>query len=208
MNHQTKTICLHRWLIIFYKVSDIPQSYEEAMQSTEAGLWQVAMEDEMASLSANETFELVPKRDHKIIGGRWVYCKKVDHQNNYVHKARYVGKGYKQQFNVDYTESFSPTARMTSVRILTHLASQQNMVVHSVDFKSAYLNAPIDHDVFMNQPPGFEVKDKNGELLVYKLNKSLYGLKQSGQMWYNMLHCYLVDNGFVRSDCENCFIVV
>ena len=188
----------------FYKVSDIPQSYEEAMQSTEADKWQVAMADEMASLSANKTFELVPRGDHKIIDGKWVYCKKLDHQNNYVHKARYVGKGYKQQFNVDYTESFSPTARMTSVRILTHLASQQNMVVHSVDFKSAYLNAPIDHEVFMNQPPGFEVKDNNGELLVYKLNKSLYGLKQSGRMWYNMLHGYLVDNGFVRSECENC----
>ena len=64
--------------------------------------------------------------------------------------------------------------------MLMQLAVQEGMVVHQMDIKTAYLNAPIDCELYMEQPEGYESKGPNGEKLVCKLRKSLYGLKQSG----------------------------
>ena len=86
-------------------------------------------------------------------------------------------------------------------------AANENMVVHSMDFKSAYLNAEVDCEIFLEQPKGFIIKNDNNEDLVLKLKKSLYGLKQSGRMWNNLLHSFLVDLGFLRSEAENCVYV-
>ena len=83
------------------------------------------------------------------------------------YKARFVAKGYSQIPNVDYHETFSPT----SVRMLMQLAVQDNLVVHQMDVKTAYLNAPIDCEIYIEQPERFEQQDKNGVKLVCKLQK-------------------------------------
>ena len=70
------------------------------------------------------------------------------------------------------------------------------MFVHQMDIKTAYLNAPIDCEIFMELPEGYE--GKSGEKLVYKLRKSLYGFKQSGRNWNNMLHEYLLGENFTQ----------
>ena len=127
---------------------------------------------------------------------------KNDENGKSLHKARYVAKGFSQTKGINYSETFSPTARLSSVRILASLAVNMDMHVHQLDFKTAYLNAPIDYDIFVEQPVGFEVK--NNENFVWKLNKSLYGLKQSGRMWYFLLHDFLTDLGFKNSAAENC----
>ncbi len=88
-----------------------------------------------------------------------------------------MAKGYSQLADIDYQETFSPTARITSVRTLLQLAVQEDMIVHQMDVKTAYLNAPIDCEIFMEQPEGFVKTGENGEKLVCKLKKSLYGLK-------------------------------
>jgi len=88
------------------------------------------------------------------------------------------------------------------------LAAQYDLILHQMDVKTAYLNAPIDCEIFMEQAEGFEVPSECGsEKLVYKLNKSLYGLKQSGRNWNGMLHNYLLENGFVQSDVDHCVYV-
>ena len=76
-----------------------------------------------------------------------------------------------------------------------------------MDVKTAYLNAPIDCDIFVEQPKGYEKLGKHGERLVYKLNKSLYGLKQSGRNWNMMLHGYLVKEGFTQSLADPCVYI-
>ena len=77
---------------------------------------------------------------------------------------------------------------MSSVRMLLQKAVQNDMITHQMDVKTAYLNAPIDCDIYMEQPKGFKTQGANGEKLVCKLKKSLYSLKQSGRNWNNMLH--------------------
>jgi hypothetical protein len=127
----------------------------------------------------------------------------VNQDNNEQFKARFVAKGYSQIQGIDYNDTFAPTARMASIRLLMQVAIQYDLIVHQMDVKTAYLNAPIDCEIFVEQPEGFEVKSPAGKLAC-KLNKSLYGLKQSGRNWNCLLHTFIVDKGFSRSDVDNC----
>ncbi|KAF2345406.1 Reverse transcriptase RNA-dependent DNA polymerase [Trinorchestia longiramus] len=191
-----------------YSVSSIPKSYSEAISSPDSVEWQKAMSDEMAALVDNETFELVAKpKERSVIGGRWVYSVKSGPNDQEIFKARYVAKGYSQVAAVDFTETFSPTARLTSVRMLMDIAVQNAYIVHQMDVCTAYLHAKIDCNVFVEQPEGFVELDKNGEKLVYKLKKSLYGIKQSGRNWNNLLHQFLVEQNFVQSLSDTCVYV-
>ena len=80
---------------------------------------------------------------------------------------------------IDYEETFSPTPDNTSIRILMQLAAQYDLTVHQIDVRAAFLHAPTDHEIYMAQPEGFEEFSEDGDKLVYRLKKSLYGLKQS-----------------------------
>ena len=99
--------------------ADVPKSYDEAMTSPEANNWQEAMQSEYDSLSDNNTWDITDLPEGKrIIGGKWVFNKKFDKDNDLTkYKARYVARGFSQIEGVDYTETFSPTARLNSVRI-------------------------------------------------------------------------------------------
>ena len=163
------------------------------------------MDAEYEALVSNDTFELTtlpPGR--KAVGGRWVYSVKSTPTGDEQYKARYVARGFSQVANIDYHETFSPTARITSIRMLMQLAAQEDMIVHQMDVKSAYLNAPIDCEIYVSQPAGYEKFCDNGEKLYCKLNKSLYGLKQSGRNWNNLLDLYLQNSGFTQSDADPC----
>ncbi len=153
----------------------------------------------------NDTFEIteLPK-GKSLIGGKWVYATKLDADGNVKHKARYVAKGYSQKENVDYSETFSPTAHMTSVRMLMQSAVDNDLLVHQMDVKTAYLNAPIDCELYVEQPEGYAVQSKGDGKTVWKLKKSLYGLKQSGRNWNNLLHSHLCSDDFRQSDADPC----
>ncbi|KAK3874235.1 hypothetical protein Pcinc_020808 [Petrolisthes cinctipes] len=188
-----------------YRVADIPRTYEEAVSSPEHQLWYGAMKEEVNALNENDTYELVPLPEGKtVIGGKWVYAVKLGPNNTEKHKARYVAKGYSQVKDVDYGETFSPTARHTSIRMLMQLATQEGMKVHQMDVKTAYLNADIEYEIYLEQPEGFVKKNEKGEHLVCKLKKSLYGLKQSGRNWNSTLQKFLNDQKFNQSAAENC----
>lgn len=168
-------------------------------------MWTDAMKEEMKSLTDNDTFSLTPlPRGKQAVGGRWVYTVKENSDGTETCKARYVAKGYGQTERIDYKETFSPTANMTSVRALMQVAVQEDLTLHQMDVKSAYLHAPMDCEVYMEQPEGFESQSSTGEHLVCKLNKSLYGLKYLGRNWNMLLHDHLTENGFVQNDADQC----
>jgi hypothetical protein len=73
-----------------------------------------------------------------------------------------------------------------------------------MDVKTAYLHAPIDQEIYIDQPQGFEKVAENGNKLVYRLKKSLYGLKQSGRNWNKVLHEHLGKCGFIRNPADHC----
>ena len=188
-----------------YKISCIPATFEEATASEEAGDWKRAMDEEVSALQDNNTYTLTtlpPGR--KCIGGRWVYNIKPGINNEPKYKARFVAKGYTQVADIDYGETFAPTARMTSIRMLLQVAVHHDMIIHQMDVKSAYLNSDIDRDLYVKQPKGYEKLSSNGDELVCKLQKSLYGLKQSSRNWNNTLNDYLLSQKFSRSYADPC----
>lgn len=86
-------------------------------------------------------------------------------------------------------------------------AAQKNLILHQMDVKTAYLNAPIDCEIYVEQPKGFEVKFSTKEKLVWKLERSLYGLKQCGRNWNKVLHEYLTKIHFVQNQADNCVYI-
>ena len=129
------------------------------------------MNNELESLKLNDTYvdiELPP--DKTVVGGRWVYKLKGDPENP-TFKARFVAKGYSQIEGIDYNETFSPTARMETVRTLIQVwSAHRDLDLQQMDVKSAFLHAPIEEEIYVNQPLGYETLKPNQ---VWKLNKSL-----------------------------------
>ena len=186
-------------------ISKIPQSYSEAMASPESGHWKAAMDDEMKSLNANKTFtvtELPPAKP--LVGGRWVFATKAGPGESIRYKARYVAKGFTQRYGSDYDETFAPTCKITTVRLMMQLAAEYNLILHQMDVKTAYLNAPIDKEIYMSQPEGYVVENPNNGTLVCRLNKSIYGLKQSGRNWNILLHQFFTTNNLIQSANDPC----
>jgi len=136
-----------------------------------------AMDEEMATLDANATWELVAlPKDKKAIGCKWVY--KVKHNaDGYVskYKARLVAKGYAQTYGIDYEETFSLVAKMTTVSIIIAMVVTKGWSLHQMDVKNVFLHGDLWEKVYMEQPPGYV--DQTRPNLVCKLKKALYGLK-------------------------------
>lgn len=186
-------------------VCDIPHTYQDAITSAKSRQWKNAMDKEMQSLEENKTFTLTQLPPGKQpVGGKWVYALKRDIDGSEKYKARFVAKGYSQKQGTDYDETFSPTADMTSVRVVVQKAAQENLILHQMDVETAYLHAPIDHEIYIEQPEGYEQKSETDAKLVCKLEKSLYGLKQSGRNWNAVLHVCLTENGFIQNPADNC----
>jgi hypothetical protein len=121
-------------------VLDVPKTFDEAISGPDSDHWQKAMSEEMESLKDNQTFNVTTlPNGRQAVGGRWVYTIKEGPDGSMRHKARYVAKGYSQVEGVDYFETFSPTARMTSVRTVMQLAVQHDLIVHQLDVKNSIL---------------------------------------------------------------------
>ena len=88
-----------------------------------------------------------------------------------------MAKGYAKTYGVDYSDTFSPVAKMTSVRLFISLAASYNWEYHQLDIKNVFLHGNLQEEVYMKQPPGFVAQGEIGT--VCRLRKSLYGLKQS-----------------------------
>jgi len=180
----------------------MPQSLDEAKRSPEWPDWQKAIDAELAVLHSKGTWKLteLPK-DRKPVENRWVFAKKYD-ENGIVtqYKARLVAKGYSQVPGVDYQETFSPVARLDSLRTMFSVAAINDWEIHMMDVKSAYLNGDLEEEIYMLQPEGYE--DGTGRVCL--LIKTIYGLKQSGRQWNRKLDRILHKHGYTRLETDHC----
>ena len=111
--------------------TSVPNTYAEAIASVDCEKWIEAMEKEMRSLLRNKTFKLTTlPPGFKLIGGRWVYAIKTDPQGNLVYKARWVAKGFSQRPGINFDDTFTPTMRMTTLRMLLNIVVQLNLILH------------------------------------------------------------------------------
>lgn len=97
------------------------------------------------------------------------------------YKTRLVARGYNKVFGLDYWESFSTVAKTTTVRIFLAIGASKQWKIHQVDVNNAYPHGHIEEDIYLTPPEGYKKAEKGK---VYKLFKSLYGLKQAGRQWY------------------------
>ncbi|KAJ9128816.1 hypothetical protein P3X46_034448, partial [Hevea brasiliensis] len=142
--------------------------------------WIKAMPLELEALEANQTWELVPYPSHKKpIASKWVF--RIKHKSDGSidrYQARLVAKGFNQLEGIDYTDSFSPVAKLVTVRLFLAISTASNWAIHQLDINNAYLHGFIDEELYMLPPLGY-TKAHSGQ--VCKLKKSLYGLKQARQ---------------------------
>ncbi|CAI6011147.1 unnamed protein product [Closterium sp. NIES-65] len=101
-----------------------PRSYAEAIEGPYSSQWQAAMDAEMASWKSTGTYvDAVPPPGANIVSGMWIFRVKRPPGSPPVFKARYVARGFSQRQGVDYFQTFSPTPKMTTLRVLLHVAA-------------------------------------------------------------------------------------
>jgi hypothetical protein len=116
------------------------------------------------------------------------------------HKAHLVARVFLQREGIDFDDAFAPVARMEYVRLLLALATQEGWCVHHMDVKSVFLNGDLKEEVYMHQPTGFAIPDKEGKVL--RLRKALYGLRQTPRAWNAKLDSTLQRMSFEQSPHE------
>ena len=107
-----------------------------------------------------------------------------------------MAQGYTQEEGIDYDETFASFARIEAIRILLAFACHMDFKLYQMDLKSIFLNGTINEEVYIEQPPRFEIFKFFNH--VFKLNKAFYGLKQAPRAWYGRLRKFLMDNKFKR----------
>ncbi len=184
-----------------------PTSYKEALSSTHADEWHKAMLSEYKALMQNHTWDLVPlPAGRKAIGARWVFKTKLLADGSIDRrKARFVAKGFTQRSGIDYEETFAPVFRFEDLRTLIAFAVHGDLELHQMDVDSAFLNGVLEEEVYVQQPEGFV--SKRHPDFVCKLNKSLYGLKQSPRVWNRTIDNYLKSKGFSCISADPCIYI-
>jgi transposase InsO family protein len=164
--------------------------------------WRAAMIEEMDAHAANQTWTIQPlPPGRKTVKSKWVFKTKTNEAGEVVrHKARLVAKGFSQIKGIDYTETFAPVVRFTSIRCLMALAVKNRMRIHQMDAVTAFLQGELSEEIYMDQPDGFE--DDTGR--VCRLKKSIYGLKQAGREWNTKLDAALIRYGLNKSKMDPC----
>jgi hypothetical protein len=179
-----------------------PTTYKEALSSADSAHWQATIEEDLKSLAANSTWELVEKPpNRKLIGCKWVFKQKMRNGRIERYKGRLVAKGYSQVENVDYTDTFSPVVKLDSLRVLLAKATLEDMVIHHMDVKSAFLNGVLSEELYMKIPEG--LCGDNLDSKCCKLKKCLYGLKQANRVWNQKLDAFLLSQKFHRLATDN-----
>ena len=178
-----------------------PSTYKEAISSVQSAEWQAAMCEEMESLLGNQTWTLEEAPPGaRILPVKWVYKVKRGPDGQIQRfKARLVAKGFRQIEGVDFHEVFAPVSKHASLRTFLAKVAVEDLELHQLDVKTAFLNGDLEEVIYMQQPPGFE---QGGPRIVCLLRKSLYGLKQAPRAWHLKLKQELLNLGFTPSEAD------
>ncbi|CAI7867847.1 unnamed protein product [Closterium sp. NIES-53] len=178
-----------------------PHSYAEAIAGEYSSQWQTAMDAEMASWKSTGTyFDEVPPPGANIVSGMWIFRVKRPPGSPPVFKARYVAQGFSQREGVDFFHTFSPTSKMTTLRVLLHVAAQRDYELHSLDFSTAFLQGSQHEEIWLRRPPGFTGSFPPGTQ--WSLQRPVYGLRQAPREWHDTLRTTLAALGFAPSTAD------
>ncbi|CAI5472892.1 unnamed protein product [Closterium sp. Yama58-4] len=178
-----------------------PRSYAEAITGPYSSQWQTAMDAEMASWKSTGTYvDEVPPPGANIVDGMWIFRVKRPSGSPPVFKACYVARGFSQRQGVDFFQTFSPTPKMTTLRVLLHVAAQRDYELHSLDFSTAFLQGSLHEEILLRRPPGFTRSFPPGTQ--WSLRRPVYGLRQAPREWHDTLMTTLAALGFAPSTTD------
>jgi hypothetical protein len=164
--------------------------------------WRKAIETELLALEENQTWDVVPcPSSVNPLGSKFVFS--IKHRSDGSidrYKARLVALGNKQEYGLDYDETFAPVAKMTTVRTIPALAASQSWPLHQMDVKNAFLHGDLKEDVYLKIPSGMSTSSSND---VCKLKCSLYGLKQAPRVWFDKFRSTLMGFSFTQSQYDS-----
>ncbi|CAI7898493.1 unnamed protein product [Closterium sp. NIES-54] len=179
-----------------------PRSYAEAITGPYSSQWQAAMDAEMASWKSTGTYvDEVPPPGAKIGDGMWIFRVKRPPGSPPAFKARCIARGFSQRQGVDYFQTFSPTPKMTTLRVLLHVAAQRDYELHSLDFSTANLQDSLHEEIWLRCPPGFTESFPAGTQ--WGLRRPVYGLRQAPHEWQDTLTTTLAALGFAPASADS-----
>ncbi|CAI7775731.1 unnamed protein product [Closterium sp. NIES-53] len=178
-----------------------PRSYAEAIEGPYSSQWQAAMDAGMASWNSTGTYvDEVPPPGANIVSGMWIFRVKQPPGCPPVFKARYVARGFSQRQEVDFFHTFSPTPKMSTLRVLHHVAAQRDYELHSLDFSTAFLQGSLHEEIWLRRPPGFTGSFPAGTQ--WSLRWPVYDLRQAPREWHDTLRTTLAALGFAPSTAD------
>ncbi|KAJ0474222.1 putative RNA-directed DNA polymerase [Helianthus annuus] len=204
--HQADLAALHSYALhVALSTVTEPRGFKSAAKDPK---WMAAMVEEIRALHQNNTWTLVPRPSSmNVVGSKWVFRIKY-HSDGSIdrYKARLVAQGFTQIPGLDYSYTFSPVVKASTIRIVLSLAVLNKWNLHQLDVKNAFLNGDLNETVFMEQPPGF-VNSSHPDY-VCKLSKALYGLKQAPRAWFHRLSTFLLSYGFTCSRADTSLFIL
>lgn len=182
-----------------------PRHHREAFSGPHQAQWRTAERAELDAHKANQTATLEkPPAGTKLKNTLWAYRVKENERGEAKSfKARWVFDGSRQVYQVDYTDTFAPVARLTSIRTFLSVALSEGWDIHQMDVSTAFLYGKLDEEIYVRPPPGYHVP----EGYALRLRKALYGLKQAPRVWHGTLHSHLLACGFAPTASDPCVYV-
>ncbi|CAI7877270.1 unnamed protein product [Closterium sp. NIES-53] len=173
-----------------------PKIARQALSGPHREKWREAMDRELAALEKRGTWDLIPIEktvNKNVLTGKWVFRVKTKADGTYEkHKARWVVRGFDQTHGIDYTLTFAPVSRHTSVRLVLCEAASKNFPLRQIDVSNAFLYADVDAEIYVEYPHTYPRNPPS----VCKLKKSLYEIKQAPRLWQQHLNKKLTEVGF------------
>ncbi|RVW47642.1 Retrovirus-related Pol polyprotein from transposon RE1 [Vitis vinifera] len=183
--------------------SDLDSAPDPALTSTTLR-WSTRLSQPpgLQALEENHTWDIVPRSPTvKPIGRKWVFSGKLHSDGSLdPYKARLVAMGNKQEFRVDYEETFAPIAKMTTVRTILVIVASQSWQLHQMDVKNVFLHGDLQEEIYMKLPSGMTNSSPHD---VCKLKRSLYGLKQAPQDWFEKFRNTILSFSFTQSQYDS-----
>jgi hypothetical protein len=186
--------------------SDTPTTFKEAMTSVDKSEWLNAAKKEYETAVSMNTWDVISLADlpsgANVISVKWVFKRKHDASGTPTEfKARMTPHGYKQIEGVDFYETYAQVGMYKTLRVLLALVVDGDLELQQLDVPSAFLNAPLTEDIYMDLPEGFSQLGK-----IVKLRKALYGLKQGPRCWWIMISGFIVNKmGYTSCVSDSCF---
>lgn len=186
------------YLVALDPSSTVPRSISIALSIP---VWKAAMTAKFLALICNKTWILTLLPPGKnLIGCTWIFRIK-QHVSGLIarHKACLVAQGFSQEVDFDFTDTFSPVVKPSTIRLILRIVVSSGWSITHLDVNNAFLNGSMEEEIYMRQPPGFE---QDGPNMVCKLNKALYGLKQASRAWFLTIQSVLTGLGFSQSKAD------